>query len=309
MRDLSIVIPARNEMFLKNTVENILENITSDTEVIIISDGCWPDPPLEDHERVVVIHHAESIGQRAATNEGVRVSTAKHVMKIDAHCAVDEGFDTKLIADCRPDWTMVPTMYKLHAFDWICEGCNRRSYQGSMPRECPGCPSTNFRRDILWKRKDEKPTISWRFNDELQFKYWRKHRKRKEAQGDLVETMSFIGACMLMTRDRYWELDGLDERHGSWGQFGTEIALKSWLSGGKLITSKKTWFAHLFRTGNFARYGEASWPYPITNEQIERAREYSRDFWFNNRWPKAIHPVSWLVEKFKPVPDWHEGAK
>jgi hypothetical protein len=309
MRDLSVIIPARNEMFLKNTIEDILKNITADTEVIVISDGCWPDPPLEDHERVILIHHAESIGQRAATNEGARISTARHVMKVDAHCAFGEGFDTKLMADCRPDWTMVPQMYKLHAFDWICDNCGHRSYQGSRPRDCPQCTSTDFHRDILWKRKDEKPTISWRFNDELQFKYWRKHRKREEDQGDLIETMSFIGACMLMTRDRYWELDGLDEKHGSWGQFGTEIACKSWLSGGRLVTSRKTWFAHLFRTGNFARNGDSPWPYPMTQGQMDDAREYSRDFWLNGRWPKAVHNVQWLADKFAPVPDWHEEAR
>ncbi len=36
----------------------------------------------------------------------------------------------------------------------------------------------------------------------------------------------------------------------------------------------------------------------------ERAREYSRDLWLNDKWDKAIHPLSWLIEKFAPVPDW-----
>jgi len=39
------------------------------------------------------------------------------------------------------------------------------------------------------------------------------------------------------------ELEGLDERHGFWGQFGTEISCKSWLSGGRQVVNKKTWFA------------------------------------------------------------------
>ena len=311
MRDLSVIIPARNEMFLAKTVENILDNIRADTEIIVICDGYEPDPPLKEHDRLRIIHHAESIGQRAATNEGARESEAEHVMKIDAHCAVGEGFDAKLIADCRPDWTMVPAMHNLHAFDWQCSGCGHRTYQGYKPEQCTKCKATEFRMVEVWKPRKNRLTVSWRFDRNLQFQYWRKHKKRPEvkAQGDLIETMSFIGACMLMTRKRFWDLGGMDEKHGSWGQFGTEIACKSWLSGGKLVTSKKTWFGHMFRTGNFSMAGESCFPYPLSQQAINRARKYSQDFWYNNKWPKAIHTVDWLVEKFKPVPDWHEGAR
>lgn len=308
MTALSIIIPARSEIFLQKTVENILENIEGDTEVITILDGYWPDPPLKDHKRVTVVHHTESIGQRAATNEGVRISQAKFIMKCDAHCAFDKGFDVKLMADCQPDWTMIPMMWNLHAFDWMCKACGDRTYQGIEPVNCGKCgKSEGFEMVMVWKPRGNKVTVSWRFDNNLQFQYWRKHKKRPEVQGDLIETMSFIGACFLMHRDRYWELDGCDENHGSWGQFGTEWACKTWLSGGKLITSKKTWFGHMFRTGNFrgSGIGGGSFPYELSGDAVELARQYSRDFWFNNKWSKAIYPLSWLVERFAPVPGWH----
>jgi hypothetical protein len=114
--------------------------------------------------------------------------------------------------------------------------------------------------------------------------------------------MSLIGACFFMHRDRYWELDGLDEKHGSWGQVGTEVACKAWLSGGKLLTSKKTWFSHMFRTNSKG----FSFPYEITGKDISKARRYSRYLWLEGNWPKAKYPLSWLVDKFKPVPDWHD---
>jgi hypothetical protein len=230
-------------------------------------------------------------------------------MKLDAHCAVDEGFDVKLMEDCRPDWTMVPSMYNLHAFDWECKGCGNRTYQGARPAQCGKCKGTEFQMAVVWKPRENRLTVSWRFDKDLHFQYWKKHAKRAEAQGPLIETMSFIGACMFLERERFWELGGMDERHGSWGQFGTEWACKSWLSGGKLITSRKTWFGHMFRTGNFSHNGQSSFPYPLSAEAIERARAYSKDLWLNDRWPLAIHPLAWLVEKFHPVPDWHEGAK
>ncbi|MHC4728178.1 MAG: hypothetical protein ACYS17_13230, partial [Planctomycetota bacterium] len=67
MTELSIIIPARNEMFLKQTVENILENIEGDTEVIAVLDDYWPDPPIKDNPRVRIIKNTTPIGQRAAT--------------------------------------------------------------------------------------------------------------------------------------------------------------------------------------------------------------------------------------------------
>jgi hypothetical protein len=125
----------------------------------------------------------------------------------------------------------------------------------------------------------------------------------------LVETMTCIGCAFLMERDRFWELGGMDEGHGGdagWGQYGAELALKAWLSGGKMVTNTDTWISHLFRTGNFSLNNESSFPYPISGTDQERAREYSRAMWFNNRWGKQVRPLSWLVEKFWPIPGWDE---
>jgi len=305
MRDLSVIIPARNELFLRQTVDNVLANIRGDTEVIAVCDGYWPDPPLYDNPRLTVIHH-DSIGQRAATNEGARVSQAKYVMKLDAHCAVDEGFDIKLMADCQPDWTLIPQMYNLHAFDWVCEKCGKTTYQGAKPQTCLSCKDPNHKMNVIWKPRLNRLTLSYMFDKNLQFQYWNSHKNRPEVKNNqVIESMSFIGACMFLERKRYWELGGMDEAHGSWGQFGTEISCKSWLSGGKLMVTKNTWFAHMFRTGNFSEQGGSTWPYPIQQSQINDAREYSRNLWLNDRWPQAIRPLSWLVEHFAPVPTWH----
>ena len=98
-------------------------------------------------------------------------------MKADAHCAFDKGFDRKLIEDCQPNWIMVPTMWNLHAFDWVCMKCGDRTYQGYQPTQCSQCNGTELYKNVLWQRRGNKVTYSWRFDKNLQFQYWRKHQK------------------------------------------------------------------------------------------------------------------------------------
>jgi glycosyltransferase involved in cell wall biosynthesis len=300
-RLLSVLIPARNEQFLAQTIANVLENARGDTEVIAVCDGCWPDPPVIDHPRVTILHYTESIGQRAATNAAARVSQAQFLMKLDAHCAVDEGFDVKLAATYEPDWTVIPRMYNLHAFDWVCRN-NHRRYQGPVgPCETCGEPTTQ---EVVWKPRLARRTDFARFDTTLHFQYWRAYKDRPEAQASpIADTMTSVGAAWFMSRERFFALGGMDEAHGSWGQFGVEVACKAWLSGGRHVVNKSTWFAHMFRTKNVG----FSFPYPIKDSQIEAARAYSRWLWAEGNWSLATRPLSWLVEKFAPVPDWHEA--
>ncbi len=296
MRDLSVLIPSRREMFLARTIQDVLEHAEADTEIIAICDGDWPEPRIPDHPRVTLVHYSQSIGQRAAVNAAARLSTARYVMKCDAHCSFDQGFDMKMLADMQPDWTMVPKMYNLHAFDWVCT-CGQRRYQGPTPAKCDKC-SGQMEREMVWKAKPRPETTAMRFDCDLKFGYWGKYKSRQA--GDLVDTMSMLGACWLMERSRYWELGGLDEEHGSWGQMGTEVACKTWLSDGRLVCTQKTWFAHLFRTQG----GDFGFPYPISGKDVEKAREYSKRLWIGGAWPGAKHDLQWLIDKFAPVPGW-----
>jgi glycosyltransferase involved in cell wall biosynthesis len=300
--DLSILIPSRNEMFLAQTVKDILENMEGDTEIIVVCDGAWSDPPIVDHPRLTIIYHSESIGQRAATNEAARLSNAKFIMKADAHCAFDKGFDVKLMKEFEYDWTVIPRMFNLHAFDWACQTCGHRVYQGPYPTSCEKCDNTTaFERVIVWKPRRNCRADFMRFDSDLHFKYWREFERRPEAKGDFGETMSLLGACWMLHRQRYWDIDGLDESHGSWGQMGTELACKTWLSGGRLLVNKRTWFSHLFRT-------QPGFGFPYPNPGVKAARERSKELWFNNAWPKAKYPLSWMLRKFYPIPEWTDEA-
>jgi len=294
MSKLSIIIPARNEIFLKNTVEDILAHIEGDTDIIVGLDGAWADPPLQDNPKVTVIHHTTSIGQRAITNECARLSTAKYLMKVDAHCAFDQGFDVKMMADMQDDWTMVPLMRNLHAFDWVCPDGHRR-YQ-SPSGVCDKCGKETTR-DVLWKAKESPRSIAYRFDKDLHFQYW--NEWGREQKGDLTESLSIQGSCFMVTRDKYFDLDLCSEDFNSWGQQGVEVACKTWLSGGRVIINRKTWYAHMFRTQG----GDFSFPYQNPQSKVVENRKISRELFVEDKWPKAVHRFQWLINKFQP-PEW-----
>ncbi len=293
-KTLTILIPSRNEEFLKNTIDDILSNIEGETEIIAVLDGQWANPPLKQHPRLTVIYLPESIGQRATTNLACLLSKSKYVMKVDAHCSFDKGFDRKLMEDMQDDWTQVPIMRNLHCFDWVCEEGHRR-YQ-SPSGVCEQCKKET-KKEIVWIAKPSPQSTSYRFDNDLHFQYYGEYKK--EQIGDLVETMSLQGSCFMMTREKYWGLNICDESWGSWGNQGTEVACKTWLSGGRVIVNKKTWYAHMFRTQG----GDFGFPYPQSGNQVEHARQCSRDLFLNNKYDKAIYPFSWLINKFNP-PDW-----
>jgi glycosyltransferase involved in cell wall biosynthesis len=299
MADLSILIPARNEMFLAKTIENILSNIEGDTEVLVVLDGAWADPGVPDDNRVTLLYNPQSVGQRAATNQAARLSKAKYVMKCDAHCSFDKGFDIKMMQETHDDWTMTPLMRNLHAFDWVCPDGHRR-YQGpSGP--CSQCGKETVR-DVVWIAKERPKSTSYCFDAAPHFQYFGEYTKRPEGMGDITETMSLQGSCWMLTRDKYWELGICDENFGSWGSQGIEVAVKTWLSGGRVMVNKKTWYAHMFRTQG----GDFGFPYPISGKDQEKAKDFARDLFFNNKWDKQIRPLSWLIEKFWPVKGWTE---
>jgi glycosyltransferase involved in cell wall biosynthesis len=296
--DLSVVIPARNEEWLQKTIDSVLNAAKAETEVIAVLDGYWPEPALVERKGLRILHFDKSIGQRAATNRGVEMSDAKYVMKLDAHCAIDDGFDVKMMQEMHYDWTMVPRMYNLHVFDWECSKCKNRTYQGPKPIKCEKCDNiTEFERIVVWTPRWNRMSDFARFDSTLHFQYWGEFKKRPESQGDIADTMSQIGACWMNERARWMELGGLDEKHGSWGQCGCEVSCKAWLSGGRQVVNKKTWFSHLFRT-------QPGFGFPYPNPGVQKAREYSKKLWIENTWPKAIHKLDWLIDKFSPVPDW-----
>lgn len=312
--DLSILIPARSEMFVSNTVEDILKNRRGKTEIIVGLDGEWAEPGIVDHPDVRVVYVSESRGQRGMTNMLARLSQAKYVAKCDAHCSFDEGFDVKLMdaMNDHDDWTVVPIMRNLHAFDWKCLECGKKTYQGPTPTtphgitQCEDCGNKDvkqFKRKVIWYPKPSPQSRSYCFDSEPHFRYFGEFNKRPEGKGDITPTMSLQGSFFMLTREKYWELSICDEDFGSWGSQGIEVAVKTWLSGGEVMCVQTTWYAHLFRTqgGNFG------FPYPISGKQVAHAKQLAKKNFFESRYGYQKYPLSWLVRKFWPVSGWTDN--
>lgn len=306
MYDLSILIPARNEEWLAETLADLLKNKTDKTEVIVVLDGEVFDKPLPEHADLTYITHEEPTGQRASTNEAARLAKGTYIMKVDAHCAFDNHFDKKILKgfkDLGDDITQVPVMRNLHVFDWQCEKGHRR-YQGKSG-VCPKCGAKE-EKVMMWFPKHNPASTSYRFDHTLHFQYFREHKKSKKYKEELesgyTETMSLQGSCFILSKEKYWELNICDEAFGSWGQQGVEVACKTWLSGGRVICNHHTWYAHLFRTQG----GDFTFPYKMSQKQVEHAREVSRKLFLDNTWELQKYPLVWLIDRFKPVPNWHD---
>jgi hypothetical protein len=93
----------------------------------------------------------------------------------------------------------------------------------------------------------------------------------------------------MLTRDKYWELNICDEEtFGSWGSQGIEVAVKTWLSGGRVLVNHRTYYAHMFRTQG----GDFSFPYQISGRQVAAAKAQAKEVFFNllgsHRVPSAL---------------------
>lgn len=291
---LSVVIPSRNEIFLNRTIIDLLNKAQGEIEIIAILDGYWPQeerrqfwstPQLIDDPRVTYIHKDIPEGMRAGINSGAEVATGEYIMKVDAHCMFDEGFDIKLAEDCEENWVIIPSRYSLDAERWkIDESRPRRDYHYLCFPEI-GKPHDDGMHGVEWLERG---------------------KERSDPKHDIDDNMSFQGSCWFMHKEWFTNfLRGMSEDsiYAGWAQEPTEIGNKTWLGGGEVKVNKKTWYAHLHKGRAYPR------TYKVDERGIIEGHNYSAKFWMNNKWEKRIHDIDWLIDKFWPVPTWPENWK
>lgn len=295
---LSVVIPSRNDEFLQKTIDDLLAKAEGEMEIIVVLDGYWPDPPLKEDPRVILLHHGtprENFGMRACINAGMAAAKGDYVMKIDEHCMVDKGFDVKLAADCEDNWVVIPRRWRLNAYDW------RLSTEDDPPDKRPPI-------DYMYIAYPYERPYDIRcglHGAEWKAKWW----ERKDVLID--DTMSWQGSCWFLKK-KYWDelLEPLDDmNYGPFTHESQEIGFKVWLSGGRLVVNKKTWYAHHHKGKKGKGFGFSREQWRKLSEGNEKGRLFCIDYWINNRWPDRVHDFEWLLQKFWPVPTWPDDWK
>lgn len=270
MEDLvSIIIPSRNEKYLDVTVKDLLAKAEGRVEIIVVVEGQPVPTPIEG---VKYIYHPEAIGMKYSINEGIKLSTGKYVMKIDAHCIVAPGFDTQLKKDHQPNWIQIPRRYKLIESEW------RPNFEDFIEYE-------------YWVYPPKYPTTSLHG-----YKWPERIQERKDIMID--DTLTFQGSFWFMTREWWDKMDfmndeGYNQLHA---QEAAYIGTTTWMAGGRVVVNKNTWYAHLYKTKQAGR------GYHMDDTLRRRCYKYSYKHWVEDNKEGFIT----LIEKFWPLPGWPE---
>jgi len=284
---VSILIPSRKEVFLSKTIQDVIQKATGNIEVIAVLDGYWPvatrraewhTPAIIDDSRVTYIQRSKGKGMRDSINAAAAIAKGQYLLKCDAHCMFAQGFDKILKANIEKNWIVIPRRHRLDAEKWEIQDVGKPpiDYEFISSPSDKGIKGNKW--DVRTLQRIDNP------------KY------------EIDENMSFQGSCWFMTHSHYWDfLGGMNEfGYGTFVREAQEIGLKTWLGGGKIMTNKRTWYAHLHKGPAYGR------GYFINKKEVEAGNRYCDDFWFNNRWrdPKRIHDLAWLIMQFWPVPTW-----
>jgi glycosyltransferase involved in cell wall biosynthesis len=266
---LSIIIPTRQEPYLEKTIQGLLDNATGEIEIIVVLDG---DNPPERNPKATYLYFKEPVGMREAINSGVIISKGEYIMKIDAHCIVDKGFDEKLISVHQDNWVQIPRRYTLDVDKW--------------KREDKVVDYEHW----IYPLKYHPPSL-----------HGFRSMERQEERKDIIidDTLTFQGSCYFIKKSYWNELKLLkDEGYGTLpAQEATYIGTIVWTSGGRVVVNKNTWYAHWFK-GNRGR------GYYMSRDAQRKCYAYSYNYWLNERKEDFIK----LIEKFNP-PGWPPNFK
>lgn len=291
MAEVSILIPAGGEQFLAKTVDDLLAKAAGDIEIIPVLDGAWPNPPLPDHKQLRIIHFGVHRGMRACLNAGAAIATGQWLMKIDAHCMVGEGYDEIMKKDCADNWVMTLRRWSLDAENWAIEN------NGKPPRDYHYLSSPYW--SITSKDDYSMHGREW----------WQRIRERMDKpEFEVDETPSWQGSLWFMSRKHWDWLGGLDENlYGTFASEPQEIGNKTWLGGGAVMCSKKTFYCHLHKG---SRYQHLWRMYGLVRKEIAEGHVRSALYWMNDQWSGRIHNMRWFVEeKFPGMPTWPTDQK
>lgn len=213
---VSVIIPSYKDPYLLSTIQSLLDGASSDLEIIPVLDGYWPEKVYPD-PRVKYLHLGANRGMRRAINAGISLAKGQYLMRSDEHCAYAKGWDAAMIEACAENAIVTPRRYFLDPTTWT----------------VMDLPPWDYER------------LEIRDGVKFEGRHWRQ-REHERGHLEVDESMSMQGSCWMM-RKAWWEkvIGELDHEHyGPLIQDSHEMIFKTWKAGGKLLVTKKTWFAH-----------------------------------------------------------------
>lgn len=284
---VSVIIPARVEPYIRETLRDVMGNAEGNIEVILVLDGVIPDYELPEDKRLRIYYNSKPQGLRPCLNAAIDVATGKYILKMDAHCTIGEGWDKILKADCDDNWVVIPRRYWFDAPTWSIK---------DMPHV-----------DAMYYPYPFQHV----YRPRLTARPWPEYAA-KHADEMLVEDMSYQGSAWFMHREHWHRIGGMNpsDGYGTFGEEPQEIGLKTQLGPweGKVMRNKNTWYAHWSKPMSHWRT-DPEIAGRVTDEEFHGANAWAFDYWWFNRWEERIHDFEWLIDKFWPLPGWPDNWK
>jgi hypothetical protein len=273
---LSIVIPSKNEIFLKNTILDVLKNAGGEIEVFPVLDGYdIPKEEIVSDPRVQYVklektgHSKKRHGINFVINN---LAKGEYVMWLDAHCMVAPNFDLQLVSDHKANWIQIPRRNRLDAQNW------------ALQRQPDGRPPIDYEYLMFLPLIRDRGLHGFRWDA----------RTLERTDKPIDDTLTAQGSCFFMTKKWFQDRGFLDVRYQGWGQEAEEICFETWKNGGRVVTNKNTWYAHLHKGSTYGRM------YFLSKDENKKSYDYSFNYWVIENREFFIN----LIKKFAPLPSW-----
>lgn len=232
----SVIMVARNESTIDQTIESLRENATGLIEIVVVLDGC--DSTVNDAD--IVIKTESPVGKKAGANLGAKRASGEYLFHIDAHCTMDYGWDTKL--KCAADDMTIAI-----------------SCIQDMDKD-------------TWQPKGGRYTFV-KLDENLNEKWAKFEPKTSDV---IEESETFTGCGWMIKTSDYWQLGGFDESLGEYGHDGPEWSIKIRAAGGRVVLRKDVTCGHVFGTNTGGRLYRAKMATQQSFKRImiERYRGY-----------------------------------
>lgn len=252
---LSVIIPSYKDPLLHKTIDSLIEKseLGDKLEIIPVLDNYWPVEKIREDSRIKVIHRGSNGGMRRAINTGMRLASGEFVMRLDEHCDFGQGYDRILTDECGENQIMTAIRYFLDPVKWEVMDIEPITYEKLKIQRDKEGNAVKFAGQ-RWRSRD---------------------KERKDIPVD--ETTAMQGSMWIMPRQWWKNVIGelQTEGYGPTYQDSTEVTMKTWQAGGKLMVNKNTWFAHKHR--NFPRTHNEGSPENPSNK-VE-SWKYALDTW------------------------------